>query len=247
MFRKGRDLNDAASIGERSSPRASTLPVLAKGALPGLDGLRAISVMFVMFSHYGYGKLVPGALGVTIFFFLSGFLITTLLLREMAVTGRLDIRAFFMRRLLRLGPELLGLIIVSGLAGAIYIGLPRPADVLAALFYVSNYYKILSDAGFFTPDIRWPHLWSLAVELHFYLVYPFLFIIVIGGARKFIGALSLVCVLTLAWRCYVMWRFGAGLFSSQYIPGMARMRLRSSAARHRAFLMLSHPAALSKL
>src|SRR4051794_36432297 len=76
--------------------------VLEGRVIPGLDGLRAVSVLLVIFSHYGFGNMIPGGLGVTVFFFISGFLITTLLLREHAATGEISIGRFYIRRFLRL-------------------------------------------------------------------------------------------------------------------------------------------------
>jgi peptidoglycan/LPS O-acetylase OafA/YrhL len=237
---KAKTGSDAAL--EAAPLRASTIPALARGELPGLDGLRAISVLLVMFSHYGYGKIVPGALGVTTFFFLSGFLITTLMMREVARTGHLAIGAFLMRRILRLAPELLGLIVVSGLAGALYIGLPRPADLFGAVFYVTNYLEIFALSGYFSPDIRWPHLWSLAVEQHFYLLYPLLVVSTIRSERKFVAALTLVCLAALLWRCFVMLRFN----DPQYAYIATETRLDSIAyGCLAAFLMWTHGASVA--
>ena len=78
-----------------------------KGNIPSLDGLRAISILIVLVSHAGYGSVVPGGLGVTIFFFLSGYLITTLLMDERERLGRIHIGKFYLRRVLRLFPPLL--------------------------------------------------------------------------------------------------------------------------------------------
>jgi len=79
------------------------------GVIPSLDGLRAVSISIVLVSHAGYGNVVPGGLGVTIFFFLSGYLITTLLLDERKRSGRIDIGKFYIRRAFRLFPPLITL------------------------------------------------------------------------------------------------------------------------------------------
>src|SRR5258708_29605060 len=77
-----------------------------RGSIPSLDGLRAISISIVLVSHAGYGNVVPGGLGVTIFFFLSGYLITTLLMNERERSGRIDFGKFYRRRVFRLFPAL---------------------------------------------------------------------------------------------------------------------------------------------
>ncbi len=171
---------------------------LAAGRLAALDGVRAISVLLVMFSHYGFGHVVPGGLGVTIFFFLSGFLITTLLLREGRGAGGIDVSSFYMRRLLRLSPELLAFMLVSGLGGALYVGLPKLIDVLAGLFYFTNYYSYT--ALLHGDHVRWPHLWSLAVEEHYYLSYPLLFVALWKRPRALAAALIAICLFSLVWR-----------------------------------------------
>src|SRR5579862_2046258 len=90
-------------------------------AIPSLDGIRAISVLIVVLSHSELGTLIPGGLGVTIFFFLSGYLITTLLLAENARTGKINIPRFYARRMFRLMPPLfISLAIAYGLT---YFGL----------------------------------------------------------------------------------------------------------------------------
>jgi len=151
---------------------AEGVAFLFSGAIPNLDGLRALAVLLVMLSHYGFGDRIPGAFGVTTFFFISGFLITTLLLRERAAFGAVSLRKFYIRRLLRLQPELLAYLAASAALGCFYIGFPRSWDFLTALFYVTNYAEAVSKSGLIAMDLRWPQLWSLAVEEHFYLVFP---------------------------------------------------------------------------
>ena len=84
----------------------SSEPSLNFRHVPQLDGIRAIAVLIVMISHGGLGKYVPGGFGVTIFFFLSGYLITSLLRVEVACNGRVDFKAFYIRRTLRIMPPL---------------------------------------------------------------------------------------------------------------------------------------------
>lgn len=167
--------------------------------IPGLDGIRAIAVVMVMLSHYGFGHLVPGGLGVTIFFFLSGFLITTLMVAEHDQASTINIRHFYARRFLRLLPEMFAMLAISSVLGLVYLKrLPTVLDVSAALLYFTNYAYIWShQVGF---ELRWPHLWSLAVEEHYYLTYPLLFSVMIKRPRVLIATLATITVAVLAWR-----------------------------------------------
>ena len=140
--------------------------------IKGLDGLRAIAVMFVLIAHAGFGKYVPGGFGVTIFFTISGYLITSLLLNEIARTGSIELKLFYARRILRLYPELLFFVILCFLTS---IFLPFRATLpesISVLFYFMNYYYVF---GAHYPEVftfPWRQLWSLAVEEHFYIFFP---------------------------------------------------------------------------
>jgi peptidoglycan/LPS O-acetylase OafA/YrhL len=180
--------------------RPSALAALANGEIAGLDGLRAISVLCVMVAHYGFGNLVPGGLGVTVFFFISGFLITTLMLREAHATGGVAIGRFYVRRVLRLQPELWALLLISGIGGIAVSYWPTMLDVIGSLFYVSNYINEGVFSAAQVPDPRWRHLWSLAVEEHFYLIYPLLFVALIKWPARLMALLVAVLVGALALR-----------------------------------------------
>ena len=146
---------------------------------PGLDGLRALAVIGVLLFHAGFGWAVGGYLGVSAFFTLSGFLITTLLLTEHARTGDVNLPAFWIRRVRRLLPAALlgiaagvGYVLVFG--DSVAIDRVR-ADALAALAYVANWRFIFSGQSYaelFSGDSPLQHLWSLAIEEQFYLVLP---------------------------------------------------------------------------
>ena len=148
--------------------------------LPGLDGLRALAVIAVLFYHAG-PYLPGGFLGVESFFVLSGFLITALLLAEWQQRGRIDLTAFWLRRARRLLPALF--LVLAGTLALAAVLLPGElpmvrADALAALGYVMNWHLVLSQQPYFDPLVRPPllqHLWSLAVEEQFYLLWPLLF------------------------------------------------------------------------
>ncbi|HET6312879.1 MAG TPA: acyltransferase, partial [Chloroflexia bacterium] len=154
--------------------------------LPGLDGLRAIAVTGVLLYHAGMLWLPGGFLGVEVFFVISGYLITSLLLSEWQRHGRVNLLAFWLRRARRLLPALF-LLIVSTLTFAVLF-LPEEVaglrgDAVAATGYVTNWYLIFNQQSYFEtmgrPSLL-QHLWSLAVEEQFYLLWPLLFV---GGIR----------------------------------------------------------------
>lgn len=144
---------------------------------PGLDGLRGIAIAAVVLFHGGVA-LPGGALGVDLFLVLSGHLITTLLIRELDGSGRVDLGGFWGRRLRRLLPALLVVVTVVAVRGALG-GDGDPAalrgDALATLGYVANWRFALADGGYFAAfgapsPLR--HAWSLAVEEQWYLLWP---------------------------------------------------------------------------
>ncbi len=188
-------------VERRSDSREKEVwPASGRGQIPSLDGLRAVSIMIVFFSHAGLSQLIPGGFGVTVFFFLSGFLITMLLTREHARTGGIAFGAFYLRRVLRLIPPLL-LTIALGL-GLVALGW-APGDMsfeatLAQVFFVYNYYSLLPGAE--QNAVGFGVLWSLSVEEHFYLIWPVLFLLI---ARGRIGTAHLVGLLA----AIVIWRF----------------------------------------
>ncbi|MXV14471.1 acyltransferase family protein [Hufsiella ginkgonis] len=164
--------------------------------IPALDGLRALSIMLVFLAHLGFDKIVPGGLGVTVFFFISGYLITNLLLAEYAQRSHVDLKLFYARRLLRLYPPLLFMLCFL----VVYIlvtGLPFTwQELYAALFYYVNYYN------FYSTESKQVllFLWSLAVEEHFYLVFPFIFLLLARSPRKLTIAIGLLLAVPLVLR-----------------------------------------------
>src|SRR5215217_3098392 len=148
--------------------------------MPGLDGLRAIAVLAVIAYHLNPDWAPGGLLGVGVFFTLSGYLITDLLLGQREATGRLQLGDFWLRRARRLLPALF---LMLALVVAWVTLLDRSllpdlrADVLAAVGYVSNWWNIVREASYFArfgPPPPLDHLWSLAVEEQFYLIWPWL-------------------------------------------------------------------------
>ena len=157
---------------------------------PALDGLRAIAVLAVMLYHGGVALTGGGFLGVDIFFVLSGFLITTLLLLEFEGTGRLDLPAFWGRRARRLLPALFVVLVVVLVYAAFLSGQAADsirADVLAALFYVSNWWFIASGNSYFE-QFQDPspltHTWSLAIEEQWYLLLPLALVLLLPRVRS---------------------------------------------------------------
>ena len=176
--------------------------------IPSLDGIRAMSVLIVVLGHCGLGALVPGGLGVTIFFFLSGYLISTLMLAEHERTGGINILNFYARRLFRLMPPLIvSLAIAYGLTYSGWLAGGITSKGLAAqLLYFANYYGLFFDPGNTVPDGT-GILWSLAVEEHFYIFYPLLMILLLGAAlrpRTICVVLGAVCLAVLAWRVHLV-------------------------------------------
>jgi peptidoglycan/LPS O-acetylase OafA/YrhL len=183
----------------------------ALNRIPSLDGLRAASILLVFVAHAGLDTVVPGGLGVTIFFFLSGFLITTLLRSEFDKSGMVNLRHFWLRRALRILPPFY----IVFAAAAIAAVLLEPGSlawkaIAAQVFHFTNYWIIWH--GYEGQPIGTGVYWSLAVEEHFYLLFPFVFI----AMRKLnfqnrSQALILwgTCLLVLLWRCVLVLQFDA--------------------------------------
>lgn len=152
----------------------------AHGYMPGLDGLRALAVFAVIAYHLNLSWVPGGLLGVSLFFVLSGYLITNILLRQWEQTGKIDLKDFWLRRARRLLPALF--LVLAGVMLWVMIGAPErlaalKQEVLAALFYTSNWYLIFHQVSYFEsfgPPSPLGHLWSLAVEEQFYLFWPLL-------------------------------------------------------------------------
>ncbi|QGY02200.1 acyltransferase [Methylobacterium mesophilicum SR1.6/6] len=182
-------------------PRPSAMPYL-----PQLDGVRALAILIVFAAHCGYSHVVPGGFGVTVFFFLSGYLITTLLRIERARAGGVSLPAFYLRRTLRILPPMYLTLLVSGLlyaAGLLDWMEVAPAAVLGQATFLTNY------PGLFGTEAVLPvPLWSLAIEEHFYLVFPLAYVLWLGRLRPRRAALAClgVCAAVLAIRCLNVWR-----------------------------------------
>lgn len=158
--------------------------------ISGLDGLRAISVIAVILYHLQVKGIVGGYLGVTIFFVLSGYLITDLLVNEWEKYGTIDLKSFWIRRFRRLIPALFIMLILIGFWITLFqrsflVGLR--SEILAATFYVSNWFYVVQDHSYFTkfsPPSPLQHMWSLAVEEQFYIIWPLVIIISLQFVRQ---------------------------------------------------------------
>ena len=214
--------------------------------LPALDGLRAFAVAGVLAYHLGFGWASGGYLGVDLFFVLSGFLITSLLLEEWVATARIRLASFWARRARRLLPALFLVLVTI----AVYVvlngrfGPPGSAaqvdlsglrgDDLATLFYVANWHAIFAHQSYFaqfSAPSPLEHTWSLAIEEQFYLVWPPVLLLILTlakGTWRRVGAVVTV-VGALA---------SAGLMALLYQPGTDPTRLYFGTDTH-AFDMLA--------
>jgi peptidoglycan/LPS O-acetylase OafA/YrhL len=150
--------------------------------IPALDGLRAVAVALVLADHGGLPGLAGGFLGVDIFFVLSGFLITSLLLDELGRTGRIDLGGFWIRRALRLLPALVVMVLLVGLGREFFspeavAGLRD--DAVAAFCWVANWMFVVDKTDYFSrgaPPSPLQHAWSLGVEEQYYIIWPLVLI-----------------------------------------------------------------------
>jgi len=172
--------------------------------IPSLDGMRAIAFFIVFVAHAQPFKALPGGFGVTIFFFLRGYLITSLLREEARKTATISLKGFYLRRVLRIFPPCyLTVVFVSTLAatGVLY-NRESYASLVSAFLYFSNYWNIL---GWGNLPAGLGILWSLAVEEHYYLLFPILYWWFVRRAmdrKRQAAVLVALCLGALAWRCY---------------------------------------------
>ncbi len=181
------------------------------GYIPGLDGIRAIAVMGVLLYHADLDFIPGGFLGVDVFFVLSGFLITSLLLEQFQRSGGINFKVFYLGRVRRLFPALIALLIVVGFASAFFYkdAAGRSlSDIVASAFYVNNWWYVIGDQSYFDFIARPPmlkHLWSLAIEEQFYFIWPAVaFVIMRKWHRRGILVFSLgLALASTAWMLYL--------------------------------------------
>ncbi len=171
--------------------------------IPSLDGLRAVSFLLVFVAHAGLDNIVPGGLGVTIFFFLSGFLITTLMRNEYELSGRVNFQHFWLRRALRILPPFYVVLIGATLVAPLIAPSDpvQPAAFAARALQFTNYWVI--DHGNNGEPPGTGVYWSLAVEEHFYVVFPLIFVGLQRmrfSQRSQATTLWCICIAVLLWR-----------------------------------------------
>jgi peptidoglycan/LPS O-acetylase OafA/YrhL len=182
--------------------------------IPAIDGLRAVAVIAVILYHLGFDWIPGGFLGVDLFFVISGYVITRLILDSIQRSGGLDLRAFYMARLRRLLPPLVFMIITT----TVVVGLWAPdtmrrflTDTPFALFGGMNWWLVFRHVDYFEAIGRPPllqHTWSLGVEAQFYLVWPLILLLVlryfgknkIPGAALIIAAFSGIALLVVSYQ-----------------------------------------------
>jgi peptidoglycan/LPS O-acetylase OafA/YrhL len=187
----------------RTSPAGSSThgsgPSTRRRYHPGLDGVRAVAIVAVLLYHLGLSRFGGGFLGVDVFFTLSGFLITTIVVDELSSTGRLRLGNFYLRRARRLLPALLLVLLVTAVLTLLFA--PDAThqfaqDSRAALLYVTNWWYVFDAQDYFAATGRPPllqHLWSLAVEEQFYLVWPLIaYAAFRWGGRRRVAFVALV-------------------------------------------------------
>lgn len=183
------------------------------GYVPALDGLRAFAVLAVLFYHANMSFAKGGFIGVDVFFVVSGFLITSILMREFNRHQRIDLRNFYLRRVLRLAPALIVLLVSFTLLSALLLdheqGRSNEIDTLIALFYVSNW----AWAFQIHPPHFLAHTWSLSIEEQFYILWPIILITLLRFIPSRFNILIVILALTVlscATRVYLTLR-GASL------------------------------------
>ena len=198
-----------------AGPAPATVAARRSLHIPSLDGIRACAVMLVFVAHAGLKGKVPGEFGVTVFFFLSGYLITTLLRIEQEQSGSLSFRAFYLRRVLRIFPPFYLALAVATLLWVVG-GLPKGPPfqlngLLSEVFFLTNYHVVETGWWFGHAPGTWI-FWSLAVEEHFYLVFPLVYLLLLrfvrGRGRQALILCGL-CALVLAWRLVLVFAFDA--------------------------------------
>lgn len=201
-------------------------PTAKYGYIPGLDGIRAISVLIVFIAHMGLEHIIPGGFGVTVFFFISGFLITRLLIAERESKGQIGLKQFYIRRAVRLYPALLFMVIGTTI---IYMaarwGGPTIIEFLSAVFYGTNIFQVVSDVEGTVPFMPWTPLWSLAVEEHFYLIFPAFLVLLGSNWKRVMWGLSAVLLGAVLWRCHIY--YNTDLPVQKYIYMMTDTRIDS--------------------
>jgi peptidoglycan/LPS O-acetylase OafA/YrhL len=236
------------------APGADGTPATPRtGFRPDIEGLRAIAVTLVVLSHAGVGKLAGGYVGVDVFFVISGFLITTLLVKELTRTGHISLTGFYARRMIRLLPASTVVLVATVIAAWQWLPSTRfhsiSLDALFSTFYGINWRLAHEGVQYLNADAApspLQHFWSLAVEEQFYLVWPLLLLIFAltwlrrgrTGRAPLVVALVVIVVVSLAvsiWQTTAnapwayfgahtrAWELGIGALVAMATAGLTRM------------------------
>jgi peptidoglycan/LPS O-acetylase OafA/YrhL len=190
----------------------------SKFYIPSLDGIRTIAFLIVFLSHAGAEKIFPGPFGVTVFFFLSGYLITTLLRREYEQNQFINLKHFYLRRLLRIWPVFYVVLFLASILtwiGVLEGEVKLPGFLSQALHYYNYYATFVDRQGVAAGSGVY---WSLAVEEHFYCLFPFLYISLLKmrvSPQRQMLIIWGICLAILIWRCYLV--FGRGVDQNSII------------------------------
>ncbi len=205
---KNRSQSNHSGVKQKS---AIEQPLHKNRYIPGLDGLRAIAVLAVIAYHLNFNWAAGGLLGVTVFFVLSGYLITDLLITEFVTSDRINFKNFWIRRARRLLPAMFTMLLVVITWVTIFeqAMLDRlEEDTVAAILYVSNWWYIFQELSYFEsfgPPSLLTHFWSLAVEEQFYILWPLVILLVLKMKIKegslfsmiLLGAIASAAAMTL--------------------------------------------------
>ncbi|WP_445002667.1 acyltransferase family protein [Exiguobacterium alkaliphilum] len=180
-------------------------PLRHSNYMPGLDGLRTFAVLAVILFHVNTPYITGGFLGVDVFFVLSGYLITGILIREWANAGRLDLKRFYIARFRRLLPALV--FMLSVVMTVVWLFEPDllntvRQDTLAALVYVNNWWYVFHDVPYFESFGKpspLQNLWSLSIEEQFYLIWPLLLLFGLKSKRRLLQVVSVMLVASAVW------------------------------------------------
>jgi peptidoglycan/LPS O-acetylase OafA/YrhL len=170
------------------------------GVVPSLDGLRAVSILIVLSAHFIDSRVFPGGLGVYIFFVISGFLITRLLIVEYNATGAVSLPLFYLRRIIRLYPVIIAF---AACTIGLDIALGRPYNLLepaSGLGYFANYLYAYLDIHHIPQQMPFGPFWSLSVEEHFYILLPLVFVLLRGDPTRLMWVFAGLCAACLGLR-----------------------------------------------
>lgn len=204
----------AAPLALDQTIATATVTQFKLGHRPELDGLRGVSILLVLMLHFGFSFATGGFLGVDIFFVLSGFLITSLLVQEWNVSGSISLKKFYIRRALRLMPAVFAFMIGTGFYALLFLTREQASltyqGILLTLSYVSNWVFAFSESVKSGPlGITW----SLAIEEQFYLLWPLTLVLLLRlrVRRRMILLMTILTIVSVAFHRKILLEGGARL------------------------------------